>query len=80
MEYVEEILKRADFSVETDLKINLKKELFPPVRGITLDDLMKKNGIKDKGYSSDKAARHERIREKKDILNMNPPKKDGPRM
>ena len=44
MEYVEEILKTADFSAETDLKAKLKKDLFS-VRKIDLDELMKKKNV-----------------------------------
>ena len=80
MEYVEQLLSKADFSAETDLMATLRTKLFTPVRGITLDELMKKSGIgKNAGTSTKK---HERTsqRIKEDTLTRKPPKMDGPRM
>ena len=49
MEYAEEILKRADFSAETDFKERLREMmgLDKPayVRDITLEELAEKNGV-----------------------------------
>ena len=49
MEYAEEILKRADFSAETDFKERLREmmglERPAYVRDITLEELAEKNGV-----------------------------------
>ena len=41
---IENILQKADFSKETDLKLRLSKELFS-VRKVTLDELVKEEGL-----------------------------------
>jgi len=81
MEYVEELLKNADFSMETDLKLRLSKTLFPKVRSISFDDLLKKNNMTDR---KDAPSKTSTVRRKtmSDEMNkentINPPKKDGP--
>ncbi|MCR4902412.1 MAG: hypothetical protein K6A23_06110, partial [Butyrivibrio sp.] len=80
MEYVEQILKTADFSRETNLKITLGKQLFSPVKSISFEELLKKNGMSDKrsdGLNSSNTIRHSRIRENTDQKTITPPKKDG---
>ena len=46
MEQMEQLFKKADFSKETDLKQRLDRQLFS-VRSVTLDELMKKEGLKN---------------------------------
>lgn len=45
MEQIEQLFNKADFSKETDLKQRLDRQLFS-VRKVTLDELMKKEGLK----------------------------------
>ena len=42
---IEKLFQKADFSKETDLKMRLGKKLFP-VREVTLNELMEKEGMK----------------------------------
>ncbi len=44
VEQIEQLLKKADFSKETDLKQRLDKQLFG-VRKVTLDELMVQEGL-----------------------------------
>ncbi|WP_026495099.1 hypothetical protein [Butyrivibrio sp. WCD3002] len=79
MEYVEQVLSRADFSKETTLMATLKTQLFPKVNKITFDELKEKNGLGSKDHERTKADKgHQRVRE--DVKQINPPKKNGPRM
>jgi len=79
MEYVEELFSRADFSKESTLMVRLKKEIFPPVMGITLDDLMRKSGVSDRNMNPTR--RQDAVRRVRDnSLERKPPKKDGPTM
>jgi len=49
MELIEEIFRRADFSAETDFKERFREQVLSrdleSVRDITLEELMRKNGI-----------------------------------
>lgn len=79
MEYVEEILKTADFSAETNLKESLKKDLFS-VRKIDFDELMKKSGIaKEENLHVKQGNANNSIRRETERT-IEPPKKKGPVM
>lgn len=45
LEQIEKLFKKADFSKETDLKLNLGRKLFP-VREVPLNELMEQEGMK----------------------------------
>ncbi|MCR5674369.1 MAG: hypothetical protein K6G16_01540 [Lachnospiraceae bacterium] len=49
MEFIEEILRRADFSAETDFKERFRQQVLSrdpaSVRDISLEELMRKHGI-----------------------------------
>lgn len=79
MEYVEEILKTADFSAETDLKAKLQKDLFS-VRKIDLDELMKKNGIEKEESVRKKQGPVSHSIRRENERSIEPPKKSGPIM
>ena len=80
MEYVEQLLSRADFSKETDLMARLKNALFTPVRGISLDDLMKKSGVANTHDNASRRPSRSAARVREDRMERRPPKKEGPRM
>ena len=79
MEYVEDILKTADFSAETNLKDRLKRDLFS-VRKIDFDELMKKNGFeKEASVHKKQESITDSIR-RENQRTIEPPKKTGPVM
>ena len=79
MEYAAEILKRSDFSKETNLMNTLRRQLFP-VREISLDYLMKKNDVCRGREVTRKPVVRNRDLSKDDVLDKKVPKKNGPHM
>ncbi len=80
MEYVEQVLKSADFSKETNLMETLRKELFPPVKNISFDDLMKKSGVSNGAAKTEQSASRTRSHAAEKTNQIQPPKKNGPTM
>ncbi len=81
MEYVVDILKRADFSVETDLMNRLRRQL-SPVREISFDDLKKKNkmDVRPEQSAPRRTVSKAAERTRSDVKDIKPPKKNGPMM
>ncbi len=80
MEYAEQVLKSADFSKETKLMETLRKELFPPVKNISFDDLIKKSGAEKSGPKAEHTAARTRSRSAERTTEIQPPRKNGPTM
>ena len=53
---IEKLFRKADFSKESDLKMNLTRQLFP-VRGVTLNQLMEEEGIRTRSGEKDSNTR-----------------------
>ena len=45
VDYIAELMRNVDFSIETDLKARLRKQLLAPVRSVSLEELTQKNGL-----------------------------------
>lgn len=73
---IEKIFADADFSKESNLKLELENRLFP-VHDVTLDILLKEEGIKTTGEKKNKSAQRNRALNKEikntDVLERNNP-------